>query len=117
MTFSHISQKSAQLTHTEENKKSMKMIGPWRGWSVSEPPKGAYHIVCESSQAYSHGKSYVRRYVSTDEPADWSARDHAKYAAAMECVNTTIAVALQKGVARLYTRLNTRLRQIRAAGG
>ena len=46
MTFSHISQKSAQETHTEENKKSMKMIGPWRGWSVSEPPKGAYHIVC-----------------------------------------------------------------------
>ena len=45
MKFSHISQNSAQVTHIEENKKSMKMIGPWRGWSVSEPPKGAYHIV------------------------------------------------------------------------
>ena len=45
MTFSHISQNDAQVTHTEENKKGIKMMGPWRGWSVSEPPKGAYHIV------------------------------------------------------------------------
>ena len=49
MTFSHISQKGVQLTHTEENKKGMKMIGPWRGWSVSEPPKGAYHIVSRAA--------------------------------------------------------------------
>ena len=39
MTFPHITQKSAQLTHTEENKKSMKMIGPWRGWERSGTPK------------------------------------------------------------------------------